>query len=282
MMYLKKYAKAATVVAAFLLSAGCGGGEGTVNLPANNAPKASEPDSPAAPKEPTGTIRGRVLLKGDMPTAATEKITADTKICGTEASLPRIVVDSASKGIEGTIVYVEGAKSVGGAAPSTKTILIDQKNCQYVPHSLVVPLGSKVEIVNSDPILHNVHGTQDGGNVFNYAQPKQGERQAVDTKDMKPGVVTLTCEAGHPWMNAFLYVAKDPVAAITDKAGEFVIKDVPPGTYTIKMWHEGVQIKKINKTLQTYEYEAPYELSAQVTVVADMEATANFELTLRK
>ena len=134
----------------------------------------------------------------------------------------------------------------------------------------------------SGAVLHNVHGTQDGTNVMNCAQPKQGERQAVDTKDMKPGIVSLSCEAGHPWMNAFLYVARNPVAAITEKAGEFVIKDVPPGTYTIKMWHEGVQLKKINKTLQTYEYEAPYELSQQVTVTADAEATVNFELTLRK
>jgi hypothetical protein len=51
--------------------------------------------------------------------------------------------------------------------------------------------------------------------------------------------ITLTCEAGHPWMNAFVYVAKDPYVALTDDTGEFVIKDVPPGTYTIKMWHEG-------------------------------------------
>jgi len=223
-------------------------------------------------------------LKGDMPKPGTDPITADPKICGTEVSLPRIVV-GADKGVESTFVFLEGVPSSGSgrAAASTKTVLIDQKSCQYVPHSLIVPVGSTVEIVNSDPILHNVHGTHDGSNVFNYAQPKQGERQSVDTKNMTPGIVTLTCEAGHPWMNAFMYVTKDPsFVAITGMGGEFEIKDVPPGTYTIKMWHEGVQLKKINKTLQTYDYESPYEISQQVTVTANTEATVNFDFTLRK
>jgi plastocyanin len=278
MTFLKNLTAAATTVAAALSLAACGGNSnGTPNIPM--PPPA---DKPAENKQLTGTIRGRVQLKGDTPKPGSDPITADQKICGNEVSLPRIVV-GADKGVESTFVFLEGVTGSGTAAASTKAVLIDQKSCQYVPHSLIVPLGSTVEIVNSDPILHNVHGTHDGSNVFNYAQPKQGERQSVDTKNMKPGIVTLTCEAGHPWMNAFMFVTKDPsLVALTDQSGEFVIKDVPPGTYTIKMWHEGVQLKKINKTLQTYEYEAPYEISQQVTVTANNEASVNFDLTLRK
>jgi hypothetical protein len=65
-----------------------------------------------------------------------------------------------------------------------------------VPHSLIVPVGSKVEISNSDPILHNVHGTQTGEGVFNYAQSKQGLRQEIDMGKTRPGIITLTCEQG--------------------------------------------------------------------------------------
>jgi plastocyanin len=227
------------------------------------------------------------VLKGDAPKAGTDKITQDQRVCGSEVPLPRIAVDG-SNGVESTFVFLEGVAGSGAAAaPVTRSVLIDQKNCQYVPHSLIVPVGSNVEITNSDPILHNVHGIQDAGSgpqtVFNYAQPQQGAREYLDTKLMKPGIVTLTCEAGHPWMNAYLYVAKDPsLVALTDTSGEFVIKNVPPGTYTLKMWHEGVQLTKINKTLQQYVYEKPYEVSQQVTVTADSEATVNFDLTLRK
>ena len=83
-------------------------------------------------------------------------------------------------------------------------------------------------------------------------------------------------------MSAFVYVASHPYVALTDNNGEFVIKDVPPGTYTLKMWHEGVILKDINKRLQVYNYEDPYELTQQVTVAANTDSTANFELVLRK
>jgi plastocyanin len=278
MRFSRNFPSAATLVAATVLLAACSSSDGTP-VPPPPPPAASKA---VENKQPTGSIRGKVVLKGDVPKPGTDPITADQKVCGSEVSLPRIVV-GADKGIQDTFVFLEGVPSAGAPVPTKAMVLIDQKSCQYVPHSLIVPVGSTVEVVNSDPILHNVHGVHDGSNVFNYAQPKQGERQTVDTRNMKEGIVTLTCEAGHPWMNAFMFVTKDPsVVALTDQSGEFVIKDVPPGTYTIKMWHEGVQLKKINKTLQTYEYEPPYEISQQVTVAANSEATAKFDLTLRK
>jgi plastocyanin len=282
MRFLQRFPAAATMLAAALLSAGCGTGDGTPNIPSGVIPD----QNVSAPTQPTGTIRGHVLLNGDLPEPATDQISQDHATCGSEVALPRIAVgdDKGDKGIRDTFVFLEGVPAAENIrpAPATQTILIDQKNCQYVPHSLIVPFGSKVEMVNSDPIFHNVHGKQSGSGVFNMAQPQQGFRSTVDTKNMKPGIVALSCEAGHPWMSAFLYVTKDPYVALTGKGGEFVIKDVPPGTYTIKMWHEGVQLKKIHKALQQYEYEEPYEMTQQVTVTANAEATVNFELSLRK
>jgi hypothetical protein len=69
---------------------------------------------------------------------------------------------------------------------------------------------------------------------------------------------------------------------VTGDNGDFVIEGVPPGTYRIKMWHEGVTLKKNIKTLQRYEYEEPYEVTQDVTVQANAEAVVNFDLTLRK
>jgi hypothetical protein len=83
-------------------------------------------------------------------------------------------------------------------------------------------------------------------------------------------------------MNAFVYVANHPYVALTNENGDFEIKDVPPGTYTIKMWHEGVTLKKIYKNLQLYEYEEPYEMTQQVTVAANGEVSVNFDMELRK
>ena len=161
---------------------------------------------------------------------------------------------------------------------------MDQKNCQYAPHALIVPAGSKIEITNSDPILHNVHGQQitDQGQqtLFNVAQPVRGQRTTVDTS-LTPGIVFLTCEAGHPWMSGYVFVANHPYVTLSGDDGQFVIEGVPPGTYRIKMWHEGVALKRNIKSLQRYEYEEPYEVTEDVTVRANSEAVVNFDLSLR-
>src|SRR5207244_3466189 len=119
---------------------------------------------------------------------------------------------------------------------------------------LIVPTGARLEITNSDPILHNVHGQQvtDQGQqtLFNIAQPVQGQRAVVDSALTKPGIVFLTCEAGHPWMSGYVFVANHPYVSLTNDSGEFVIEGVPVGTYHIKMWHEGVTLKRNNKALQ--------------------------------
>ena len=93
--------------------------------------------------------------------------------------------------------------------------------------------GSDLEIVNNDPILHNVHARQaiaDGlQTVFNIAQPMRGQRTKIDAPLDKPGIVALTCEAGHPWMTAYILVANHPFVATSGDNGEFVIDDVPAG-----------------------------------------------------
>jgi hypothetical protein len=259
------------LLAASILAAGCGDNSGE-----------AYPNSGVA-SGPAGSIRGRVVLQGDAPKPESDKITQDQKTCGSSVSLPRIALGK-DNGVQGTFLILEGVANAGGTAPAptTQSVLIDQKDCQYVPHTMIVPLNSKIEITNSDPILHNVNGRQGESKVFNYAQARQGQRESVDISMVKPGMITLACDAGHPWMTAFVYVTTHPYVALTDANGEFVIKNVPPGTYTLKMWHEGVTVKDINRKLQIYNYEEPYEMTQQVTVAANMEAPANFELALRK
>jgi hypothetical protein len=83
-------------------------------------------------------------------------------------------------------------------------------------------------------------------------------------------------------MTAYILVSNNPYVGVTGEHGEFLIDGVPPGTYPIKMWHEGVQLKRIVPSLQLFEYEEPYEATEQVVVPAGGEAVVNFELTLRK
>ena len=82
-------------------------------------------------------------------------------------------------------------------------------------------------------------------------------------------------------MNGYVFVANHPFVSVSGNDGEYVIENIPAGTYRIKMWHEGVTMKRNIKTLQRYEYEDPYEITQDVTVPANGEAVVNFEMALR-
>jgi len=243
------------------------------------------PDKPAAvsARGPSGKIRGVVRLRGEAPRDAFEAIGENQNVCGDKVSVSRLALGN-DQGVQHAFVYLDGIQS-SEKFSARESLLIDQKNCQYAPHSLIVPAGSKMEITNSDPILHNVHAHQTTGQgdttLFNIAQPVRGQKTAVDAS-LTPGIVELTCEAGHPWMTGYVFVANHPYVTLSGTDGEFVIDNVPPGTYRIKMWHEGVRMKRNIKTLQKYEYEEPYETTQDVKVEANSESVVNFDLALRQ
>jgi len=76
-----------------------------------------------------------------------------------------------------------------------------------------------------------------------------------------PGTAHVNCNVRHTWMHAYLFVTEDPYHAVTDGGGRFVIDDVPPGTYTIAVWHEILGNRE-----------------RQVTVAPGETATADFTL----
>jgi plastocyanin len=270
-----KFSKFYPALLLFAFLCGCG-------TEAGNEIPAGADKSPAPSTGPAGRIRGVVRLQGKAPAPAFEPITENQNVCGDRVAVSRLSVGK-DNGVQYAFVYLDDVQSREPLHART-SLLVDQKNCQYVPHSLIVPAGSRIEITNSDPILHNVHAhqiTEQGPQtVFNIAQPTRGQRTSVEAS-LKPGIVFLTCEAGHPWMSGYVFVANHPYVSLTGENGDYVIDGVPPGTYHIKMWHEGVFLKRNIKSLQRYEYEEPYEIIQEVTVRPNAETVLNFDLALR-
>jgi len=153
------------------------------------------------------------------------------------------------------------ARVIAPAAP-TPRVTLNQDHCRYVPHVQSATKGSQITITSADDTLHNINGGINGRSVFNIAMPVKGMR--VSRPLRQAGRIQVHCDAGHTWMSAYVAVFDHPYHAVTRANGRFSLPNVPPGTYTIKAWHERFG-----------------ERSARLTVTAGTAATSDFAFTPR-
>jgi plastocyanin len=145
---------------------------------------------------------------------------------------------TASKGK--SAVYVEAVAGKTFPAPKDQPVL-DQKGLMFVPQLLVIQEHTTVQFLNSDNVQHNVFWPSVGGDkkaAKNLGTWPKGDKRPF-TFD-KAGVVPLFCNV-HPDMAAYIIVSPTPYFATTDDAGNYKIKDVPDGSYTVTAWHEGAK-----------------------------------------
>ncbi len=184
----------------------------------------------------SGAIEGTIRVAGPAPVVGARPIAKDTSVCGGEAPAESIVAKGGA--LANVVVSVTDAHFAGTPPPSAGAA-VDQRRCRYVPHVQAVTVGTSLSVMNNDPILHNVHGNEAGvaaPTVFNLAMPIKGQKLPVPMR--KPGLIRLQCDAGHSWMNAWIYVFAHPYFAVTDDDGAFVIDGVPAGEHVVELWHE--------------------------------------------
>ncbi len=191
----------------------------------------------------TGTIVGTVKFQGKAPERKEIAVTRNKKVCGKEAKFTESLVVSATGGVKNAVLYLTDIKR-GKKFKVPSVFNIDQRGCQFHPHVLIVPAGKSFTLINSDGILHNFRTNSTKNPILNKAQPKFKKKLKV--KINIPEIIRANCDV-HEWMNMWLVVAEHPYYAITDEGGSFKITDVPPGTYTVRLWHEtlGQQTRKV-------------------------------------
>jgi len=133
------------------------------------------------------------------------------------------------------VIYVE--KIPGKTFPTPKEhARMDQKNLMFVPHVLPILVGTTVDFMNSDDVLHNVFSPDKCADKFNLGSWPKGQSKSYTFKE--PGcVATLLCNV-HPEMEGYVVVVETPYFAVSSKDGSYAIKGVPAGKYTLKIWHE--------------------------------------------
>jgi hypothetical protein len=233
-----------------------------------------------------GTIAGVVKFVGSLPDLVEFEVTKNPEQCGHKKRFDRLILGK-NNGVKNAIIFLENITE-GKRFPTNMRYTINQKNCEYIPHVQVVPVGAPLQIVNSDNILHNVHAYTYGKQartVCNIAQPIKGQSTTLKQMQLgKRGVILTTCDAGHPWMTGNLILCEHPYYTVTDNDGKFTITDVPVGTYKIKMWHEGFKIIAVeteNGKVKKYSFEDPYELVKEVTIVDKGKTFVSFEFVSR-
>ena len=193
-----------------------------------------------------GDVTGKIAFKGKAPEMARIRMDAD-RYCRsahrTAVTSEEVVVNKNGT-LKNVLVYVkEGLAGKKFEAPA-KTAIFDQLGCMYDPHVFAVQVGQKVEILNSDNTLHNVHTLSTKNQAFNAGQPIKGAK-LFKTFD-KPELFHVKCDV-HSWMSAYFGVFDNPYFAVTGDDGTFTIKGLPAGEYTVEAWHEkyGTQTMKV-------------------------------------
>lgn len=141
------------------------------------------------------------------------------------------------KSAENIAVYVDAIPDKKFDAPKDP-VVVDQRKMTFVPHVVAVQQGTTVEFLNSDPVGHNVYWPSISGNkklAHNLGTWPKGEKKPFQFNDL--GVASLLCNV-HPEMSGYVVVTPTPYFAVTDKDGNFEIKNIPAGTYTLKTWSE--------------------------------------------
>lgn len=258
----------ASGLALALSLAACGGGGNdsggaaqraadAVQAPTAQAEAASEAGYTVVAVENGGTIRGTVRFLGSVPAARTVQVTEDTDACGETIQIQTLEVDS-GQGLANTVVSLTDISQGVALGASASPRGIDQRGCRFTPHAQLAGIGQVVEIRNSDPVSHNIHTVAFDNRPINRMQPPALEKLEVTFR--APEKVKVKCDI-HEWMSGWIVVIEHPYHDITGTDGSFVLENVPPGTYTLEVWHED-----LGSTTRT------------VTVTAGQSTEASFEL----
>jgi hypothetical protein len=133
------------------------------------------------------------------------------------------------------VVYLDSAPGGAFELPEPGRAAMDQRDQTFLPHVLAITVGTTVDFPNSDVTFHNVFSLSKT-KTFDLGRYSRGKSKAV--RFDRPGVVQVFCDI-HSHMSAYILVFAHRYFAVTDQAGTFSIAGVPPGSYTLAVWHEG-------------------------------------------
>ncbi|GIW42275.1 MAG: hypothetical protein KatS3mg076_2852 [Candidatus Binatia bacterium] len=195
-----------------------------------------------------GRIDGEVRLEGEAPPETMLSLRSDaecSRLRGAEVPAGDVLVRDGK--VQNAIVYI--ARGLEGRVfpVPEEPVVIDQKDCLFVPRVTAARVGQPIRFLNSDAFLHNVRAEPGRARGWNFSLAVRGAARTVYVNEEDP-VIVIRCDV-HPWMKAFLGVFDHPYFAVTGADGKFSFENVPPGDYTLVAWHERLGRKESHVSL---------------------------------
>ncbi len=248
---------AVTIAACTLVS--CGQGKGTE--PAAPSPSQTATPSaavaPATVDPPTTTqITGTVILDGPPPAPSAVDMSSEPACAkpNPAAASSREVLTGANGALANVVVFVKSGLDAYRFDPPKAPAVLDQNGCAYDPRVVALMANQPLEIRNDDATIHNVHATPKRNEEWNKAQ-RAGALPLTVSFPRPELAIPFMCNV-HPWMRAFVFVFAHPYFAVTTTTGQFELKNLPPGTYTIEAWHEKYGAQNQSVTLTPHASQA--------------------------
>ncbi|MCH7520619.1 MAG: carboxypeptidase regulatory-like domain-containing protein [Candidatus Marinimicrobia bacterium] len=202
-----------------------------------------------------GDIKGRINFKGSGPKPRAIKMAADPvcKVAHSEPVYSQSVVVNENATLRYVMVSIESGLEGQTFPVPEEPVVLDQNGCMYDPHVWGAMAGQTVEIRNSDGTLHNVHSLSKVNRQFNMAMPKIVKKKNK-VFDKPEDIFAIKCDV-HPWMRCWVGIFSHPFYSVSDDQGDFTLKDVPAGTYTVRAWHESKRLLAQTQTITVKEGE---------------------------
>jgi hypothetical protein len=192
-----------------------------------------------------GTISGKIAYPHAVITRASISMASDEgcqKLHAGKTVMDEPVIVGKSGGLANAFVYIQAGLEDKRFEPPKEPAMIDQTGCMFQPRIIGIQAAQPLELKNSDPVSHNIHPMPQNNREWN-------EQQSPGTPDVQHKfarqevMIPVKCNV-HSWMHAWVGVVPHPYFTVTAPDGSFTWKNVPPGDYTIAVWHEKLGEKK--------------------------------------
>ncbi|HEX9224758.1 MAG TPA: carboxypeptidase regulatory-like domain-containing protein [Candidatus Acidoferrales bacterium] len=190
-----------------------------------------------------GTIAGKILYSGKPVRPKRFPVTQDVSTCGKTREVYPVKIEQG--GVTEAVVWLDDI--TGGKAFNFPEPVMDQKNCEFVPHVLLIQPGA-MKMLNTDLCSHSIHVLSSTNREVNLSIPPKTAPTVLTL--MRPDQAMVRCEI-HKWMEAYVIVAKNAYYVLSGAGGAYTLTDVPPGKYHIKVWQETLGTRTQEVTVET-------------------------------